>query len=181
MIFHPTSLSGSFTIEPEAVQDERGWFARYYCANEFKKIGHDKEWVQMNHSFTHSKGSIRGMHFQLDPFREIKLVRCISGAVFDVIIDLRKDSPGFLNWFGAELSSANKKMMYIPEGFAHGFQTLSNDCELLYHHSAFYLPDKESGIRYNDPRINIEWPLAVTVVSDKDKQHELIDDHFKGI
>ena len=141
MIFSPLPLQGSYVIELQPFQDERGWFARFFCKNEFQKIGHKKEWVQINHSFTYKKGTIRGMHFQLTPFREIKMVRCIAGAVYDVIIDLRKGSSTFLQWFGAELSAANKKMMYIPEGFAHGFQCLSDNCELIYHHTEFYKPE----------------------------------------
>lgn len=181
MKFHSTPLKGNYIIEPEPYRDERGWFARYYCKNEFSEIGHTGEWVQMNHSFTSQKGALRGMHFQLEPYREIKLVRCISGTVFDVIVDLRKNSDTFLQWYGTELSAANQKMMYIPEGFAHGFQCLENNCELLYHHSAFYMPGKESGIRYNDPSINIQWPLDVTVISEKDKNHSLIGKDFKGL
>lgn len=181
MKFHSTKLEGSYLVDLEPVQDNRGWFARYYCKDEFKKIGHDKEWVQMNHSFTNKKGSVRGMHYQLRPHREIKLVRCISGVVFDVIIDLRSGSPSFLNWFGTELSASNKKMLYIPEGFAHGFQCLTENCELLYHHTEIYTPGSEGGIRYNDPKINIEWPLDVSVISDRDANHIFLDNDFKGI
>lgn len=181
MIFTPTPLPGNYTIELKPFSDERGWFARTYCKEEFRQIKHTAEWVQMNHSFTGLKGSIRGMHYQLPPFSEIKMVRCIAGAVFDVVIDLRKGSDTFLQWFGAELSAANRKMMYIPAGFAHGFQTLTSDCELIYHHSALYTPGFEAGIRYNDPAIHINWPLEITNVSDRDKQHPLLDENFKGI
>ena len=181
MIFTETKLAGSYIIEPEPRLDERGWFARYFCKEEFEKIGHTKEWVQMNHSFTNFKGSIRGMHFQVAPYKEIKMLRCIAGAVYDVIIDLRKDSATFLEWTGVELSAANRKMLYIPEGFAHGFQCLEDNCELTYHHSAFYQPGAEAGIRYNDPLINIEWPLPLTVISPRDEQHPLLDNNFKGI
>ena len=135
----------------------------------------------MNHSFTTSKGTIRGMHYQLPPFREIKMVRCIVGAVFDVIIDIRKGSKTFLQWMGVELTAANKKMLYIPEGFAHGFQTLTDNCELLYHHSEFYNPGAESGIRHDDPLINISWPTPLTVISDRDRTHVLLNESFKGI
>jgi len=181
MIFTETKLAGSYIIEPEPRLDDRGWFARYFCKEEFEKIGHTKEWVQMNHSFTNFKGSIRGMHFQVAPYKEIKMLRCIAGAVYDVIIDLRKDSATFLEWTGVELSAANRKMLYIPEGFAHGFQCLEDNCELTYHHSAFYQPGAEAGIRYNDPLINIEWPLPLTVISPRDEQHPLLDNNFKGI
>jgi dTDP-4-dehydrorhamnose 3,5-epimerase len=181
MIFTETLLKGSYVVELNPFTDERGWFARTYCKNEFSKIGFAGEWLQMNHSFTKHKATIRGMHFQLPPFSEIKLVRCIAGAVYDVIIDLRTDSPTFLQWFGVELSVQNKKMIYIPLGFAHGFQALSDDCELIYHHSQFYTPGAEGGIKYNDPRIGINWPLAVTNISERDNQHSLLDENFKGI
>ena len=181
MIFSPTPLSGSFSIDLNPFSDERGWFARYFCKNEFKEIGHDAEWVQMNHSFTKQVGSVRGMHYQEGEYKEIKLVRCIAGKVYDVIIDIRKDSPTFLKWFGIELSAENKKMLYIPAGFAHGFQCLSDNCELLYHHSAFYTPGRETGISYNDPAVNIEWPIEITVISERDKNHPFITNNFKGI
>lgn len=181
MIFSPTTLNGSYIIELEQFSDTRGWFARYYCKKEFRKIGQEKEWVQMNHSFTAAKGTIRGMHYQVAPYREIKMIRCIAGAVFDVIVDLRKNAPTFLQWFGAELSAQNKRMMYIPEGFAHGFQSLSDDAELLYHHSEYYTPGAEGGIKYDDPRIKIGWPLPLRVISDRDSAHPHIDNNFKGI
>lgn len=181
MIFTPTELAGSYIIDLEPGSDERGWFARYYCKKEFQQIGHTKEWVQMNHSVTHKKGALRGMHFQLAPFKEIKLLRCIAGSVYDVIVDLRKDSPSFLQWTGVELSAANKKMLYIPEGFAHGFQCLENNCELTYHHSEYYTPGSEAGINYNDPTISIKWQLPVTVISERDEKHPFLDKNFKGI
>lgn len=181
MIFTETPLKGSYTIDIELVGDERGWFARTFCENEFKKIGHNTNWVQLNHSFTKNKGTVRGMHFQIYPYSEIKLVRCISGAVYDVIIDLRKDSDSFLKYFGIELSSANKKMIYIPKGFAHGFQTLTDNCELLYHHSTFYTPNSEAGIKYNDPKLNINWPTQITSLSERDNSHLLINQNFKGL
>lgn len=181
MIFTETSLKGSYLIELEPIGDDRGWFARTYCKNEFGKIGHTKEWVQLNHSFTKQQGTIRGMHYQIPPFSEIKLVRCIAGAVYDVIVDVRKGSSTFLHYFGAELSAANKKILYIPEGFAHGFQALSDDCELLYHHSQFYLSGVEGGIKYNEPMVNIEWPLPVMNISARDNAHPSIDANFKGL
>lgn len=181
MIFAPTPLVGSYEISLEPRADNRGWFARYFCKEEFSQIGHIKEWVQMNHSFTTKKGTVRGMHFQHAPFAEIKLVRCISGSVFDVIIDLRKDSQTFLQWYGTELSAGNKRMLYIPAGFAHGFQTLENDSELLYHHSEYYMPAGEAGIRYNDHRINVQWPLTISEISERDGGHALLSEQFKGI
>ncbi|MDZ4809611.1 MAG: dTDP-4-dehydrorhamnose 3,5-epimerase [Bacteroidota bacterium] len=181
MIFTTTPLIGSYVIDLKPYADQRGWFARYYCKNSFTEIGHTKEWVQMNHSFSYKKGTIRGMHFQVEPYREIKMVRCIAGSVFDIIIDIRKDSATFLQWFGVELSADNKRMLYIPEGFAHGFQCLSDDCELLYHHSEFYQPAAEAGIRQDDPMIGIQWPLVVSVLSDRDAGHPLLNKDFKGV
>ena len=181
MIFSELSLAGSYIIEPEPFQDDRGWFARFYCKKDFQQIGHDKEWVQLNHSVTNKKGSIRGMHFQKPPFREIKMVKCIKGKVFDVIIGVRKDSKTFLLWEGVELSAENKKMIYIPEGFAHGFQCLTDDCELIYHHSEYYTPGAEGGIHYNDPIVNIKWPLPASQLSPRDETHSYLDENFKGI
>jgi len=181
MIFTPTPLAGSYIIDLTPFGDSRGWFARTYCKKEFEQIGHTKEWVQLNHSYTVQKGALRGMHYQLPPFSEVKMVRCIAGAVYDVIIDLREDSATFLQWFGIELSAKNKKMVYIPEGFAHGFQTLEDHSELIYHHSEFYTPAAERGVRFNDRRINLRWPAEPTEISERDKQHPLLDDNFKGI
>ncbi|MGH2552280.1 MAG: dTDP-4-dehydrorhamnose 3,5-epimerase, partial [Chitinophagaceae bacterium] len=159
MIFTETNLKGCFIIDLEPATDERGWFSRVYCKKDFSQIGHHDEWVQINHSFTNQKGSIRGMHFQQPPFAEVKLVRCVAGAVMDVIIDLRKGSETFLQFYAAELSAANRKMIYIPRGFAHGFQALAENCELIYHHTSFYTSGAEGGIRFDDSRINIQWPL----------------------
>ena len=181
MIFTPAPLAGIYTIELDPFMDERGWFARTFCKNEFDAIGHTAEWVQLNHSFTVETGTIRGMHYQLSPFSEIKLVRCISGAVYDVVIDLRRESATFLQWFGTELSAVNKKMIYIPAGFAHGFQTIADNSELIYHHSQYYSPGVEAAIRYNEPKLNINWPLAVTHISERDAQHPFLDENFKGI
>ncbi|MDE1191947.1 MAG: dTDP-4-dehydrorhamnose 3,5-epimerase [Arachidicoccus sp.] len=174
MIFVPAKLEGSYIIEPETKGDNRGWFMRSFDKNEFAQIGFYGEWVQMNHSFTAGKGAIRGLHFQKTPYEEIKLVRCIAGSVFDVAVDLRKHSATYLQWFGTELSAQNKKSFYIPEGFAHGFQTLTENAELIYCHSQYYKPEYESGLRYNDPKINIQWPLQLTVISERDKNHSLL-------
>lgn len=181
MKFLSTPLAGSYVIDLEPISDERGWFARTYCKKKFEQIGHTSEWVQLNHSYTKEKGSIRGMHFQYPPHAEIKMIRCIAGAIFDVIIDIRTGSPTFLQWFGMELSSANKKMLFIPAGFAHGFQTLTDNCELIYHHTSFYKPGAEGAIRYDDKRVNIQWPLAITYISQKDKNHLFLNDSFSGI
>jgi len=181
MTFSPTPLKGSYIINLTPFSDERGWFARTYCENEFREIGHAEKWVQMNHSCTTKKGTVRGMHYQLPPFREIKMVRCIRGKVFDVIIDIRKDSATFLQWFGVELSPEAMNMLYIPVGFAHGFQTLSDNSEMIYHHSEFYTPGAEGGIKYNDPAVNIKWPLEVTSISERDLNHPGLTEKFKGI
>lgn len=181
MIFTQTSLPGVYIIDLQPVSDSRGWFARTFCKKEFEEIGHLKEWVQLNHSFTNKKGTIRGMHYQMPPYSEIKLIRCIAGAVLDVVIDLRKGSATFLQWISVELDPANKKMIYIPEGLAHGFQTLTDNSELLYHHSAFYTPGSEGGIRFDDPIIDVQWPLPVTDISERDLSHPLLDESFNGI
>ena len=178
MTFTPGPLEGSYTIDLSPFGDSRGWFARTYCENEFLQIGHHKPWVQLNHSVTFHSGVIRGMHYQLRPFSEVKMVRCVVGSIFDVIIDIRSDSPTFLKWFGTELSGENKRMLYIPEGFAHGFQTLSENCELIYHHTEFYNPKAEAGIRFDDPKIGIHWPLDVTSLSDRDQLHPYLNNNF---
>ncbi len=169
MKFIETELSSAYIIELSPIEDERGKFARVFCKNEFSKIGHTKEFVQFNHSINKKKGTVRGMHFQKQPYSEIKLIRCISGAVYDVIIDLRPNSKTYLKWFGEILSAQNMKMIYVPEGFAHGFQTLKSNSELLYHHTAFYNPVSEAGINALDKKINIKWPQPISLLSDKDK------------
>lgn len=181
MIFTPAPLKDAFTIDTEPFQDERGLFARTFCKNEFQQIEHKGEFVQFNHSHTNLSGTIRGMHYQLPPFSEIKLIRCIKGEVFDVIIDIRKGSPTFLQYFSVTLSEENMKMIYIPEGFAHGFQTLRDHSELIYHHTNFYTPGMEGGIRYDDPAININWPEELTTISEKDKNMPYLSNDFQGI
>ena len=181
MKFIPTSLEGSYIIEVEPFNDERGWFTRFYCKKEFSQIGYNGEWKQSNHSTTYKKGTVRGMHFQKKPFQEIKLVKCISGLVYDVIIDLRKESSSFLQWTGIELSEKNKRMIFIPQGFAHGFQCMEDNCELIYQHSEFYTPEFEQGIRFNDPMIDIHWPLPAIYISSKDSSYPLLDKNFKGV
>ena len=174
-------ISDSYVIEPDILKDERGLFARTFCKEDFLQINHQKEFVQFNHSMNNAKGTLRGLHYQTMPHREVKLVRCVNGSVFDVIVDLRKDSPTFLHWFGTVLSRLNMHMMYVPEGFAHGFQTLEDDSELIYSHTSYYHPKAEGGIRYNDKMVGVEWPLNIVSVSDKDASYHLIDSNFKGI
>lgn len=182
MRFDETPLIGSYIVYLEPFSDNRGWFTRTFCKKEFEQIGHTQEWVQHNHSFTRMKGAIRGMHFQYPPHSEIKMVRCISGTIFDVIVDIRKGSPSFLHWFGVELSAENKKMLYIPKGFAHGFQTLTDNCEILYHHTDFYEKDFEGALNFNDPTLDIKWKLDPTDVSTRDKSHLYLNNtSFEGI
>ncbi len=181
MKFTETALSGCFVIEVDRREDQRGWFSRTYCDEEFHKIGFSGTWVQHNHSFTAKRGSIRGMHFQKMPVGEIKLIRCVSGKVFDVAVDLRPHSPTFLKWHAEELSAENGKMFFIPKGFAHGFQTLTDHAELIYCHSERYQPGYEGGINHNDERLKISWPLPVTEISDRDRHHPIIDNKFEGV
>ena len=181
MEFIASHIDGLYTVLLKKLEDDRGLFARTYCKNEFKKIGFDKEFVQYNHSFNKLKGTIRGMHFQQMPFAETKLIRCVQGAVYDVAVDIRKNSPTYLQWFGAELTAENIVSVLIPEGFAHGFQTLKNNSALIYHHTAFYTPQADAGIRFDDVAININWKLPAVNISDKDKNYPLIDKNFKGI
>jgi dTDP-4-dehydrorhamnose 3,5-epimerase len=181
MIFIETSLKNAYVIELEPFEDERGIFSRLFCKQEFKRIGHLKDIVQINHSLTTHAGALRGMHFQRPPHAEIKIIRCIRGKVFDVIIDVRKGSSTFLHWYGETLTPANKRMMYVPEGFAHGFQTLEPDSELLYFHTEYYHPEFEGGIRFDDPKVGIRWPLKITEISERDQNHPLINKSFDGL
>ena len=181
MRYNETEIKGLFTIEVEPFQDHRGKFYRVYCKNELKSIGYSKELVQINQSLTKKKGAIRGMHFQYPPKAETKIVKCLKGSIYDVVIDLRNQSPTYLNWHSEILSADNMKMLYIPEGFAHGFQTLEDNSEVLYFHTEFYSPDYESGIRYDDPKINIKWPLEITDISERDKGFNPIDNDFRGL
>ena len=181
MKFVEAPLAGAYTIELEALLDERGLFVRTFCQKEFTEIGFHKQIVQINHSLTRRRGAIRGMHYQLPPVCEIKIIRCVQGKVFDVMLDLRAGSRTFMQWHSVELSKDNLYMTYIPEGFAHGFQALTDHAELIYHHSAFYSPEHERGLRYDDPALKIKWPLPVGAVSPRDLSYPLIDDNFKGI
>lgn len=170
MIFIETELKGAFIIEPERLEDDRGFFARSYCQREFSEHGLMSNWVQCNISFNRIKGTLRGMHFQAKPHEEAKLVRCTMGAIYDVIIDLRPESPTHKNWISVELTAQNRTMLYVPENFAHGYQTLVDDTEVLYQVSEFYTPEFERGVRWNDPTFEIKWPnVFPPVISDKDK------------
>ena len=181
MRFLKTEIKDLYIIEPTPFIDNRGKFFRVFCKNELKEINHSKEIVNINLSQTKKKGAIRGMHFQYPPKAEIKIVSCISGSVQDVAIDLRKNSITFLKWYSVVLSAKNMKTFYIPEGFAHGFQTLEDNSEVLYFVTEFYYPKLEGGVVYNDPKINIKWPLEITEISDKDRQIKFLDSDYKGI
>lgn len=168
MIFHPLTLIGSYRIELDPMGDERGFFARLFCMEEFRFHGLVPEIVQINTSFSSEAGTVRGLHFQRAPFAESKLVRCVRGAIQDVIVDLRSGSEQFGHWEAVNLSAENRDMVYVPPGFAHGFQTLLPDTELLYIHSAAYNPNHEGGVAYNDPDIGINWSLPVVNLSPRD-------------
>jgi dTDP-4-dehydrorhamnose 3,5-epimerase len=168
MIFTETKLSGVYIVEIEKLEDERGFFARTFDKNEFSKIGLDSEFVQSSISINNKKGTVRGIHYQINP-SQTKIVRCMRGTIFDVVVDTRKNSPTYKQWIGIELSEQNYKMLYIPEGLAHGFQTLVDDVEVFYQMSNYYNPQSSKGFRFDDPHIDIKWPSNVTVVSSKDK------------
>ena len=171
MIFRETKLKGAFIIEPERQEDERGFFARTFGQEEFKAHGLNPRLVQCNISFNKNKGTLRGMHYQIAPYEEVKLVRCTMGAIYDVIIDLRADSPTYKQWFAVELTAENRRMLYIPEGFAHGFQTLEDNTEVFYQMSEFYNPESSKGIRWDDPAFNIRWPSNKRIISPRDQQY----------
>ena len=169
MIFTETELRGAYSIELEKREDERGFFARTWCQDEFEAQGLVARIVQANLSFNKKQGTLRGMHYQVAPHAETKLVRCTRGAIYDVIIDLRPDSPSYRQWVGVELTADNYRMLFVPEGFAHGFQMLTDNTDVMYQVSAFYTPGAERGLRYNDPAFGIRWPLEVQVISPKDQ------------
>ncbi len=169
MNFIETKLQGAFIIEPERREDARGFFARVFCAEEFGAHGLEINLVQCSISFSKECGTLRGMHRQVAPYEEVKLVRCTRGAIYDVALDLRPASPTFKQWIGTELTSENRRMMYVPRGFAHGFLTLENNCEVFYQMSEFYHGENERGIRWDDPTFNIVWPAQVKVISEKDR------------
>jgi len=172
MKFLQTPLLGALLIEPELLRDERGFFARTFCSEELHKQGVSSQIVQCNISYNRLRGTLRGMHFQREPRAEEKLVSCIRGAIFDVIVDLREGSPTLGKWFGVELSADNHRLLYVPKGLAHGFQTLTDDAEVYYQMSEFYSPAHASGVRYDDPALKIIWPLPVTVISEKDRLYQ---------
>jgi len=176
-----TILGGVKVIEAVTFRDERGEFSRIFCDDELREVLNKKSIKQINRSITHKIGAVRGMHFQNAPFAEIKIVRCLKGKVFDVAVDLRKDSPTFLQWMGIELSPLKNIALVIPEGCAHGFQALEESSELLYLHTDSYTPSSESAIRFDDPLIGINWPITPTEISQRDLSHPYLNKAFKGI
>lgn len=174
MRFTETALKGAFIIEPDRIEDERGFFARTFCRQEFEKHGLNPNLVQCSVSFNTKKGTVRGMHYQTKPHEEARLVRCTRGAMYDVILDLRGDSPTFKQWISVELTAENRTMVYIPEGFAHGFQTLEDNTEVFYQMSEFYHPECARGARWDDPVFGIVWPIDKKTVSRKDASWELL-------
>jgi dTDP-4-dehydrorhamnose 3,5-epimerase len=181
MKFMETPLKGAYLIDIEKHGDDRGFFSRLFCQHEFQEIGLSTEFKQVNNSLSSLKGTLRGMHYQLMPSAEVKLVRCISGTLFDVILDLRQDSPNYGQSFGEILNAENRRMMYVPRGFAHGFMTLTDNTEVLYFSSEFYNPELERGVRYDDPKFNIEWPIQPTEVSEKDLNWKDYDSEWQGV
>lgn len=169
MIFEPTRLAGAYIIDLERREDERGFFARVWCGEEFARHDLETRVAQVNLSHNRLQGTLRGMHFQHPPHAETKLVRCVRGAIYDVIIDLRPSSPTYREWIGVELTADNRRALFVPEGFAHGFQTLVDDSDVMYQVSAPYSPGAEGGVRFDDPAFGISWPLPVTMITAKDQ------------
>ena len=171
MIFKETKMRGVYLLEPERITDERGFFARVWCQAEFEEHGIDSRLVQCNLSFNPRKGTLRGMHYQTAPHEETKIVRCTMGAIFDVAVDLRRDSPTFRQWVGAPLTAENRELLVIPPGCAHGYLTLTRDAEVSYQMSTDYAPKSAAGVRWNDPAFGIQWPGDVTLIADRDRDY----------
>jgi dTDP-4-dehydrorhamnose 3,5-epimerase len=182
MQFSETPLPGAFVIDLEKRGDDRGFFARFFCEREFAERGLEHRFVQINNSLSVDEGTLRGLHYQLAPDAEVKVVRCLRGVLWDVILDLRRRSPTFGRWYGTELTAENRRMMYVPRGFAHGFLTLAPETEALYLVSAFYAPKQERGVRWNDPKFAVCWPATPHVISAKDANHPDFDPahHLEG-
>lgn len=178
---NPLPIAGAAIAKTQPYVDHRGVFGRFFCSKELGLVFGEREIVNVNFSRTSKAGSIRGLHFQHPPKAEMKLVRCLRGSVFDVIVDLRAGSPTFLQWHGEILSAENLRMIILPEGVAHGFQTMEDDTEMLYLHTEFFSLADDSGIRYNDPSVGVDWPLPVAQMSDKDTNYPLITEDFKGL
>lgn len=181
MKFRPTPLEGAYIIEMEPRGDERGFFARMFCQREMAEAGLEARFVQLNNSYSARRGTLRGLHYQLPPAAEVKLIRCVRGVIWDVIVDLRPQSASFRQWFACELSETNRQMMYVPRGFAHGFMALSDQVETIYLVSDFYAPRHERGLRFNDPCLGIVWPLDPSEISDKDRSWPDLETQFHGL
>ncbi len=179
--FIATPLAKLMLVQRKKLEDQRGFLSRFYCAEEFYEAGINKPIAQINHTLTHKKGTVRGLHFQYLPYSETKLVSCLQGEIFDVAVDLRHDSPTFLHWHGEILSANNHKSLLIPEGYAHGFQALTEDCELIYLHTVAYHAEAEGALNVADPRLNIAWPLTISDISERDSNHPFISSDFLGI
>lgn len=177
----PTSLPGLNLVVRKPLGDSRGYLERMFCADELQDVFGTRRIVQINHTLTQTKGTVRGMHFQFAPHAEMKFVSCLRGSVFDVAVDLRKGSSTFLCWYAELLSADNHKTLAIPEGFAHGFQTLTDNCEMLYLHTAAYAPGAEAGLNPRDAKLAIEWPMHIAEISPRDAAHALIADDFEGV
>lgn len=175
MKFTPVSIEGAFIVELEPLGDDRGFFARSFCQEEFKRQGIDPLVAQCNISFNQHRGTLRGLHYQVKPHEEAKLVRCTQGAIWDVIVDLRENSPTRYRWFAVELTAENRRALYVPRGLAHGFQTLADNSEVFYQMSEFYHPESARGVRWDDPVIGITWPLDNPVLSPRDKSYPLLE------
>ena len=169
MLFERLKLRGAWLVKPQPISDSRGFFSRVVCEEEFKEHGLKNRWLQQNIAFNHMRGTLRGLHFQKGDAAEIKVVRCTRGSIYDVIVDFRRKSPTYLAWIGVELSAENHNMLYIPEGFAHGYITLTDNAEIFYLVSSVYTPEAEGGLRYDDPKLGIVWPLDPVIISDKDR------------
>ncbi len=174
MKFLKTPLAGLYVVELDTLNDDRGFFARSFCAHEFEAVGLDSRVAQCNVSFNKRAGTLRGLHFQAPPHEEAKLVRCTQGAIYDVAVDIRRDSPTYGRWHAVELSAENWRMLFIPRGFAHGFQTLVNDSEIFYLMFEFYHPQSARGLRWDDPALAIPWPIANPIISDNDRVHPVL-------
>ena len=179
--FIDTPLTGLMVIQRNPIEDARGFLSRLYSNEEFSYAGASNPIAQINHSYTRMKGAVRGLHYQIPPFSETKIVNCLKGEIFDVAVDLRRDSSTFLHWHGEKLSASNNRSLLIPEGFAHGFQTLSENCELIYFHTAPYVQDAEAGLNVADTVLGINWPLPITEISDKDHSYPMIHPDFEGV
>lgn len=179
--FTKTSLSELLVVQRKTLDDHRGFLSRFYCMDEFSEVGIKVSIAQMNHTLTRERGAVRGLHFQKAPHAEIKMVSCLKGEVWDVAVDLRRNSPTFLKWHGEVLSAENRRSLLIPKGFAHGFQTLLADCELIYLHTERFHPESENALNVMDPKLDINWPLAIKDLSERDSNHPFIDQNFQGI